>query len=298
MARHDLPLSDEELQELDNILLEDIQSDEAMTIDMMDGFMHALAIGPTTVSPAEWLPHIWGSDGPMPDIQSVDQLNHILSLVMRHFNGIIAGLESDPPEVFPFWPFFSADAANEMDENEDGAEVGRSDDADWDTDGQSAAFAHRPDSLDRDFDNDDDLDLDGMDPDDMDEDDSGPEYDDASAWCMGFLEGMQMRWDDWQPLLNTPEGQQWFRPIFLLGSDALDPSDAHLVESIAQRAELSSQVEAVVLAMHAYWLPYRQAMSERETARTLQTKVGRNHPCPCGSGRKFRKCCGAAAELQ
>lgn len=22
-------------------------------------------------------------------------------------------------------------------------------------------------------------------------------------------------------------------------------------------------------------------------------KVGRNHPCPCGSGRKFKKCCGA-----
>jgi SEC-C motif len=23
------------------------------------------------------------------------------------------------------------------------------------------------------------------------------------------------------------------------------------------------------------------------------TKIGRNHPCPCGSGRKFKKCCGA-----
>ncbi|HRD91345.1 MAG TPA: SEC-C metal-binding domain-containing protein, partial [Accumulibacter sp.] len=22
-------------------------------------------------------------------------------------------------------------------------------------------------------------------------------------------------------------------------------------------------------------------------------KVGRNDPCPCGSGRKFKKCCGA-----
>ncbi len=30
--------------------------------------------------------------------------------------------------------------------------------------------------------------------------------------------------------------------------------------------------------------PYR-----RETP-----KVGRNEPCPCGSGRKFKKCCGKA----
>ncbi|HRF11915.1 MAG TPA: SEC-C metal-binding domain-containing protein, partial [Candidatus Accumulibacter phosphatis] len=22
-------------------------------------------------------------------------------------------------------------------------------------------------------------------------------------------------------------------------------------------------------------------------------KVGRNDPCPCGSGRKFKRCCGA-----
>ena len=24
-------------------------------------------------------------------------------------------------------------------------------------------------------------------------------------------------------------------------------------------------------------------------------KVGRNEPCPCGSGKKYKKCCGTAA---
>jgi uncharacterized protein YecA (UPF0149 family) len=24
-------------------------------------------------------------------------------------------------------------------------------------------------------------------------------------------------------------------------------------------------------------------------------KVGRNEPCPCGSGKKYKKCCGAAS---
>ncbi len=24
-----------------------------------------------------------------------------------------------------------------------------------------------------------------------------------------------------------------------------------------------------------------------------ETKVGRNEPCPCGSGKKYKKCCGA-----
>lgn len=29
------------------------------------------------------------------------------------------------------------------------------------------------------------------------------------------------------------------------------------------------------------------------TATREQPKVGRNEPCPCGSGKKFKKCCGA-----
>ncbi|MEJ2692394.1 MAG: YchJ family protein [Candidatus Thiodiazotropha sp.] len=29
------------------------------------------------------------------------------------------------------------------------------------------------------------------------------------------------------------------------------------------------------------------------TATRDQPKVGRNEPCPCGSGKKFKKCCGA-----
>ncbi|MCY3986028.1 MAG: SEC-C metal-binding domain-containing protein [Candidatus Dadabacteria bacterium] len=26
--------------------------------------------------------------------------------------------------------------------------------------------------------------------------------------------------------------------------------------------------------------------------RRTQKKVGRNSPCPCGSGKKYKKCCG------
>jgi uncharacterized protein YecA (UPF0149 family) len=29
-------------------------------------------------------------------------------------------------------------------------------------------------------------------------------------------------------------------------------------------------------------------------AAAANQKVGRNDPCPCGSGKKYKKCCGAA----
>jgi uncharacterized protein YecA (UPF0149 family) len=29
-----------------------------------------------------------------------------------------------------------------------------------------------------------------------------------------------------------------------------------------------------------------------QTIHRQKAKVGRNEPCPCGSGRKYKKCCG------
>ena len=33
-------------------------------------------------------------------------------------------------------------------------------------------------------------------------------------------------------------------------------------------------------------------LSQIEGKNTTQKKVGRNDPCPCGSGKKYKKCCG------
>jgi preprotein translocase subunit SecA len=33
--------------------------------------------------------------------------------------------------------------------------------------------------------------------------------------------------------------------------------------------------------------------STPEPKKRKDSKVGRNSPCPCGSGKKFKKCCGA-----
>ena len=31
---------------------------------------------------------------------------------------------------------------------------------------------------------------------------------------------------------------------------------------------------------------------EKKPQKRKQPKVGRNEPCPCGSGKKYKKCCG------
>lgn len=236
MTNPSAPLSEEEFDELDHFLLYDVDTEEVMMSDIMDGFMHAIAVGPTTLHPKQWLPKIWGTEDMMPPMDSIEELNHILGLVMRHFNSIIAGLEADPREISPCWSTMK-------------------------------------------YDNDE------------------REYDDAEGWAYGFVQGMRLCWGDWQPLLSTPQGQAWFRPIALLGEDDFSVDQDELTKTPAMRAELALEIPQAVLDMHAHWLPLRLAVYERQVAKSMQPKVGRNEPCPCGSGKKFKKCCGAAADL-
>ncbi len=100
------PLSDDEVDELEAFLMEDRDGAEAMMFDTMEGYMHAVAIGPTTLKPQQWLPPIWGhaqAQGIVPAARSIEQINRILELVMRHFNSIIAALDDERPDIYPHW---------------------------------------------------------------------------------------------------------------------------------------------------------------------------------------------------
>ena len=70
-----------------------------------------------------------------------------------------------------------------------------------------------------------------------------------------------------------------------------------MTETPAQRAALAAEIESSLLHIHAFWLPVRQAINERQRAQRMSTKVGRNEPCPCGSGKKFKRCCGGPLAL-
>jgi SEC-C motif-containing protein len=43
------------------------------------------------------------------------------------------------------------------------------------------------------------------------------------------------------------------------------------------------------------WVYTGQVDEPGKTVRRETPKVGRNDPCPCGSGKKYKKCCGVAA---
>lgn len=125
-------------------------------------------------------------------------------------------------------------------------------------------------------------------------------YVDGEMWAYGFMQGVALCRKDWQSLFDDPLGPEWLNPIRLLGDDDVSEEEMALIRWPAQREQLALQIPAALAAIYRYWLPYRKAIHELQLAKTYQRehpKIGRNDPCPCGSGKKFKKCCGMASTL-
>jgi uncharacterized protein YecA (UPF0149 family) len=45
-------------------------------------------------------------------------------------------------------------------------------------------------------------------------------------------------------------------------------------------------------ALAGLWWDGKGRLGTRATDR-VKSKIGRNDPCPCGSGKKYKRCCGA-----
>ena len=51
------------------------------------------------------------------------------------------------------------------------------------------------------------------------------------------------------------------------------------------------QEKAEFLRLNGQWLYTREARLGPAPYRSTAPKVGRNDPCPCGSGKKYKQCC-------
>jgi hypothetical protein len=136
-------------------------------------------------------------------------------------------------------------------------------------------------------------------------DDADPEVKREAIYGVGYL-GITDRADALKPFFDDDEYR----------------SDALFAFALATRAEISrgriralfrkiedmaggfaeEEIEIVQLALderlmlHGHKPVFFGEDKEEEVAEAPpapSSKVGRNDPCPCGSGKKFKKCCGA-----
>lgn len=225
----DQPLSDAELDELEAFLNSDQLPEARMDLSMLDGFLSALAIGPNTLMPSDWLPVVWGETDEEPARFADDaQAGRVIGLVMRLYNDRIHDLAEGTDQFDPL------------------------------------LYLH-----DRD----------------------GVETPILEAWCTGFMTAVELDHEAWRPLMTGDDNGPgaFLTPMILFGVD--DPEvEAERARQLGREREFADMLGTCVLGVRDFWLPYRKA--ERAPWRREGVKVGRNDPCPCGSGRKYKQCCG------
>jgi uncharacterized protein len=126
------------------------------------------------------------------------------------------------------------------------------------------------------------------------------EYIDSEMWAYGYICGIKLQKLAWKPFFDDQASLEVLRPIHLLGADDVTKEGEALTITPARREALSKQIPASAVWIYLFWQPYRRAVAEHTIATSYQrenSKIGRNDPCPCGSGKKFKKCCGTSTVL-
>jgi uncharacterized protein len=69
----------------------------------LEDFLTAIAIGPVTVTPEHWLPHVFGRDpeDPMPELPSIKDFERVVDLIIRFYNSVIMIFEIGPEKFSP-----------------------------------------------------------------------------------------------------------------------------------------------------------------------------------------------------
>jgi uncharacterized protein len=222
----EIPVDEIDLDLLDDFLLSDRVSEDAMTLAELDGFLAGIAVGPVPIELEEWLPLVWGGEGE-PDFADEAQMAAVLGAIAGLYNDVVSQIAERT-----YIPILRTD-----------------------TDGASL-----------------------------------PE-----GWVHAFFEAAGLRLEAWRPLLGSERDGFILTPLFAFCTDDGKPVllDMTAKERETIRLNASEMIADAVLAVADYWARLAQGLDPlpREPVRAAPTP-GRNDPCSCGSGRKYKKCCG------
>lgn len=119
----------------------------------------------------------------------------------------------------------------------------------------------------------------------------------GNNWARGFIRGTRMRQDGWADLLADDDHGGCMIPMLMLHHE----HDEDL--TMRPKPIGSKQRDKAIISMAAglaeAYRYFRQKVPPDAGTRGLNppyrtSKIGRNDPCPCGSGKKYKPCCGGA----
>ena len=113
------------------------------------------------------------------------------------------------------------------------------------------------------------------------------------SWAVGFMTGAGLRLDAWSALFQSEQDDTIAYPILALcedeaGQPLLELSKKDRAFLLAQSPDLIAQA---VIDIADYWQQKNKPPPAGAIPVRTGPKTGRNDPCPCGSGKKYKKCC-------
>ncbi len=105
-------------------------------------------------------------------------------------------------------------------------------------------------------------------------------------WAEGFCTGIRLRSDAWKPFLEG-KGRVFVGMLSALlrhgeiGAETIEPGEDAKAAFEFAREKLGPVLQAL----------YAIREEPPLVLELQEAKTGRNDPCPCGSGKKYKKCC-------
>ena len=117
----------------------------------------------------------------------------------------------------------------------------------------------------------------------------------AEGWARGFRDGMDWLDDKYWEALD--EDDQCIALLDLIA--ALDTGEKQPGKLLtdAERDEMISPLAASLQYLYMFWRRWLRIVNAPREPLKADEAPGRNDLCPCGSGKKFKKCCGSPEKL-
>lgn len=116
----------------------------------------------------------------------------------------------------------------------------------------------------------------------------GNNYTIVDEWCEGYMRGVALAQEQW----DSAGLEMHILLVPILAFTHLTDWQAHDLSNNAEIVNLHKAIVSNVTEIYAYWLARRGNLKPSAvTVHRQGPRIGRNDLCPCGSGKKYKKCC-------
>jgi len=116
----------------------------------------------------------------------------------------------------------------------------------------------------------------------------------AKRWAVGFIAAIMQRSEAWQ---TRRPGDELISTL-ITGLMVLAGRESVLSGKLSprERATFVNMLPLMLERVYGFWHQQGDPLVQPHSFKPLVRKFPRNAPCPCGSGKKFKRCCGSAGE--